>query len=96
MIAWDEAKRLVNLAKHGVDFGDVDGFNWTKAQIRFDGRRDYGEVRFVAVVPGGAELFLVVYTERHGEKRIISARRANRREARQFFSHNHPPDLGGG
>lgn len=87
MIAWDEAKRLVNLAKHGVDFVDVDGFDWSTALIAHDVRRDYGEVRSIALVRGGARLFAVVYTERHGEKRIISARRANRREDRRYSAH---------
>lgn len=96
MIAWDEAKRLVNLAKHGVDFGDVDGFDWDEAWILADLRRDYGEARLVAFIPDGAKVFVVVYTERHGEKRIISARRANRRETRQFVSQRRASDSGGG
>jgi len=27
-ITWDEAKRIANLQKHGLDFGDVYFFDW--------------------------------------------------------------------
>jgi len=31
---WDEPKRLSNLAKHGLDFADVEnGFDWANARI---------------------------------------------------------------
>lgn len=43
-----------------------------------------GERRFVAVGLGSAgELLVVVYTEREDECRLISARRATRKERRQ-------------
>lgn len=38
---WDEAKRQANLAKHGVDFALIAGFEWTSADIKMDGRFDY-------------------------------------------------------
>ncbi len=84
MTIWDENKRLGNLAKHGVDFCDLEGLDWDEALIFEDRRRDYGEVRVIAIAPLGARLHVVVFVERGGERRIISARRANSREV-EFY-----------
>jgi uncharacterized DUF497 family protein len=77
---WDENKRLANLARHGVDFRDLERLDWRRAVIFEDRRRDYGETRFIAMAPLGVRLHVVVYVERSGERRIISARKANSRE----------------
>jgi uncharacterized DUF497 family protein len=77
---WDESKRFANLAKHGVDFRDLEGLNWSQALIFEDRRRDCGEARLIAMAPLGARLHVVVYVEGSGERRIISARKANSRE----------------
>ena len=80
MTTWDERKRLKNLADHGVDFRDLEGLDWERALIFEDRRKDYGEIRLIAIAPLGARLHVVVHVERGGERRIISARRANSRE----------------
>ncbi len=52
-----------------------------------DTRTDYGEPRFIAVGPIAAldnRLFVVVYTWRGANRRIISFRKANDREARRY------------
>jgi uncharacterized protein len=49
-----------------------------------DRRRDYGERRLVAIGPIDRSLFAVIYTWRNGRRRIISARRASRRERRAY------------
>jgi uncharacterized protein len=77
---WDENKRLKNLANHGVDFRDLEGVDWEQALVFEDRRKDYGETRLIAVAPLGNRLHVVVYVERDGERRIISARKANSRE----------------
>jgi hypothetical protein len=43
-IVWDEAKRLTNLAKHGLDFADLDTDFFSEAGL---GPADKG--RFVAI-----------------------------------------------
>ncbi|HYE53174.1 MAG TPA: BrnT family toxin [Azospirillaceae bacterium] len=46
---WDDAKRLVNLRKHGVDFEDAIRI-WEGAVLEApDRRRDYGEEQFIAL-----------------------------------------------
>jgi uncharacterized DUF497 family protein len=80
MPEWDEAKRLANIANHGVDFCDLEALSWPDALEFEDIRRDYGERRLIAMAPLGRRLHVVVYVERNGERRYISARKANSRE----------------
>ena len=83
---WDEPKRQANLAKHGVDFAAMSGFNWISAVVRADDRFDYGEVRLKAEGLIGDRLHSVTYTERGPIKRIISLRKANKREVLEWAS----------
>jgi uncharacterized protein len=81
---WDAAKRSANLAKHGIDFRDAVQIFEGPVLEKIDRRRDYGEDRIAAIgVAMGLELY-VVYTVRGGERRIISARRANRHERKAY------------
>ncbi len=86
---WDPAKSEANLRERGFDF--------LFATLIFDGptlevedtRRDYGERRVVAIGLADGLHLTVVYTDRRRskgrvERRIISARRSNRRERRAF------------
>lgn len=81
---WDEAKRRANLAKHGVDFALIWRFDWQRAVIERDGRRDYGEERFCATGIADGRPYRVAYTHRGAATRVISMRRANKREARDY------------
>lgn len=77
---WDEAKRLKNLETHGVDFKAASSFSWDDAIIVRDERHSYGELRLVAYGPIGGRLYALVYTPRKMVRRVISLRKANRRE----------------
>ena len=79
---WDEAKRASNIAKHGIDFEEVRSFDWDRALIRDDERRDYGERRRVAIgiIGWTVVVAVVVYTERDQATRIVSARLASNKE----------------
>ena len=87
MPEWDENKRLVNLANHGVDFRDLVALDWGQALEFEDVRRDYGERRLIAMAPLGRRLHVVVYVERAGDRRFISAREANSREVVFYEKH---------
>ncbi len=81
---WDEFKNQKNIEKHGIDFLDVSRmFDYPMAYV-IDQREDYREDRCVGI--GWIHMFLavVVFTERLGVIRIISARKATRREARLY------------
>lgn len=89
---WDETKRADNLAKHGIDFAIVEGFEWDTAVIAADARRDYRELRYSAFGLIEDHLFNLVFTPRAGKIRVISLRRANRREVRQYVEQTQDQD----
>jgi uncharacterized protein len=82
MFEWDESKNQRNLGKHGIAFEDV--LSVFEALVVEDKRRDYGEARFVVLCPLQDVLVHVTYTVRGGNVRLISARRASRREKRDY------------
>jgi uncharacterized protein len=49
VITWDEAKRVSNLAKHGLDFADIVHFDFDTALHTINDREDYGECREIAI-----------------------------------------------
>jgi uncharacterized protein len=83
---WDEAKRLVNLRKHGIDFADAgkifDGITFTAE----DDREEYGEHRYLALGLLEDQVVSVAHTERGEAIRLISIRKATKNEARFYFS----------
>ena len=81
---WDEAKRAANLRKHDVDFTAISRFDWQRAVVFRDDRLGYGENRFLAYAPIGGRLYALVFAERGPARRIISFRKANRREQARY------------
>ena len=77
---WDENRRLANLARHNVDFNDAVDFQRDAAIETIDDRFDYGEERWVTLGFIGNKLHVMVYTFRAQTIRIISLRKANKRE----------------
>ena len=91
-LSFDPAKNAANLAKHGLALSDADGLEWDAALLWPDQRRDYQEARMVGLVPVGARLFCVVFVDRPAdaptERRIISLRKANKREVQRYASND--------
>jgi uncharacterized DUF497 family protein len=86
---WDKAKAAENYAKHGVSFETaIKVFRDPFAIERLDDREDYGEERFILIGTAEEAVVTVVYTERNGRFRIISARRATRHEQDDYFVEN--------
>jgi uncharacterized protein len=82
---WDEAKAESNRLKHGVPFAYATRLFLDARAIHFDvSRPGDGEVRRKAVGMIEGRIFTMVYTEREGVIRIISARRCNAQEARRY------------
>ena len=83
-LVFDPAKDMVNRAKHGVSLALAEvlfaGPHVTMADDRFD----YGEVRNVAFGLINGRLFACVYAGRGAERRVISLRKANRREVKRY------------
>lgn len=80
MFTWDDKKNAANAAKHGLRFEEIHEFKWEAAVYQNDGRRDYGESRYRAFGPLNGKMHIVVFTIREDSTRIISLRRANKRE----------------
>ncbi|MBD2311289.1 BrnT family toxin [Desertifilum sp. FACHB-1129] len=81
----DEAKRLANLRKHGIDFIDVPAIFDGDILIVEDDRYSYGEQRLIAFGLLQGRAIAVVYTERENCTCIISARKATKYEQRVYF-----------
>ncbi len=83
-IEFDPDKDLKNRLKHGKSLGDAEAFDWETAQIEADSRRDYLEQRFKATGFIADRLYVMVFCVRDGAARIISLRRANPREVKNY------------
>lgn len=83
---WDGNKRLINLAKHGIDFEDAaEALYEPHIEIPSD---QNGEVRIRAICPFMGRLIAVVYTMRGDTCRIISARAARKNEQQLYYANN--------
>jgi uncharacterized DUF497 family protein len=82
---WDDVKAQSNLAKHGVPFPYAARVFLDPQRVEFDASREGdGEVRRKAVGRIEGKLYVLVYTDREGVYRIISARRTNATEERAY------------
>ena len=61
--------------------GDLD---WKAALVWVDERFEYREARMIALAPKTEILYYVAYVDRGDVRRIISLRRANRREVKHY------------
>jgi uncharacterized DUF497 family protein len=85
VFSWDLRKSEANLAERGFDFEFASAIFSGPTLEREDARQDYGERRMVAIGSADGILLVVVYTDRaisgdRVERRVISARRASKRE----------------
>ncbi len=81
---FDPGKDVANLSKHGFSLAAAAQISWDAALVWIDDRADYGEVRMVALAPMGDTLLSVAFVDRESTRRIISLRRANRREVNHY------------
>lgn len=79
---WDEAKRLANIAKHGLDFRDAD-LLFEADFLRAPARTAGDERREMCVGLIGGRYVTLILTERDGAIRCISLRRARTYERQQ-------------
>ena len=83
-IEFDSAKDVSNKTKHGVSLSMASDLNWETALVWFDGRFQYNEIRMIALVPKTGILYYVAFVDRDEVRRVISLRRANRREIKHY------------
>lgn len=79
---WDNLKRDQNIDKHQIDFEDAIGIFLRPVLRR---RSDRGlETRYLAIGVFEDVEIAVIYTERDGACRVISARRARKNERKAY------------
>ena len=83
-IEFDPAKDATNRAKHGVSLALAERLDWDAALAWQDTRFGYGELRMIALAPESNILYYVAFVDRGEARRIISLRRAERREVKQY------------
>jgi uncharacterized protein len=83
-IEFDPAKSARNAKERGLPFELTADLDWRAARVWLDQRRDYGEERYLALVPMTARLYAVCYYVRGDARRIISFRKANKREEQLY------------
>jgi len=83
-IEFDPAKSAKNARERGLPFELAAEIDWHRAFVATDNRFDYGEVRHVAIAPLRGRLYVVCYQLRGRRRRIISFRKANKREERLY------------
>ena len=83
-VEFDPDKSARNDIERGLPFQKAADLEWVKAYSFADARRDYGENRLIALVPMRRRLYVVCYLDRGGARRIISFRKANKREEKIY------------
>ena len=86
LFEWDPKKARTNFAKHGVSFDEAStAFQDTLSITISDPLHSEDEDRFVLIGCSYSDrLLVVVHTERGDRVRIISARRATRKESIRY------------
>ena len=84
---WDETKSDACFSARGFDFRCATAvFRNPFRKVAADDRVDYGERRYRITGRIGGHVFVVVCTIRSARYRLISARRASRKEAEAYGS----------
>ena len=86
-LEWDDNKNVANIAERGISFTFASKVFEDKGRSTTrNRRRDFGEPHFVTLGHINERLYVVVHTLRGEDAtRIISARKANKREQRAFY-----------
>lgn len=85
-IEWDSRKAAENLRKHNVDFADAVIALEDENALTIE-EKDHDEQRFKTLGMGPSlNILYVIHTDRDDDRiRIISARKADRSETKQYY-----------
>ena len=89
-ISFDPAKDANNIALRGLSFERATEFDFRTAVLTVDSRRDYGETRHRALGLIDGRLHALVFVETTAGIRVISFRKANKREVRWYEKATQP------
>ncbi len=83
---WDTDKAESNLRKHGINFAEATSVLKDDTAITIYDQHPI-EDRYITIgISDLGQLLVVVYTLRPNKIRLISARKANKRERQQYFN----------
>ena len=80
----DPTKDRRNIAVRGLSLDLAGQLDWATALIWEDRRKDYGEMGYSVLGFIEDRLHSVVFTPRDGKPRVISLRKANKREVSRY------------
>ena len=83
-ITHDHSKNRRNLIERNLSFDAVAEFDFEGARFSVDERRDYREIRIRAIGFLRCRLHALVFTETEKGIRVISFRKANKRELTEY------------
>jgi hypothetical protein len=83
-LEFDPRKSEVNVQNRGLSFSLVAEFDFETALFAIDDRHDYGESRFRALGFIGSRIHAMVFSETATGIRVISLRKANKREIQKY------------
>ena len=82
---WDPAKAKANVNKHGVEFADAIGVFEDPDAITIEDPDSEGEQRFLSIgLDVLGRIIVVAYTYRDDDVRLISARKATKKEVKIY------------
>jgi uncharacterized protein len=84
LITCDPHKSRKNYFKHGIVLEFAQYLDWANEMVWQDVRQNYNEVRMSGLVPLEGKIYAVVYVLRAESTRMISLRKANNREIKQY------------
>lgn len=85
-IEFDPSKNQRNITERGLSFEEVAGFEFERALFWVDDRKDYGEQRLRILGYIDERLHALVFAETMTGIRVISFRKANKREVKHYES----------
>ena len=83
-IEFSSAKDRDNRVRHGVSLALARELDWDAALVWIDDRFEYDELRMIALAPESNTLYYVAFVDRNETRRIISLRRATRKEVSYY------------
>ena len=89
-IDFDPAKNQSNIQQRGLSFERVAYFDFETALFSMDERFDYGEIRYRALGFIDGRLYALVFVETSEGIRVISFRKANKREVNGYEAATKP------
>jgi uncharacterized DUF497 family protein len=85
---WDDDKDRSNRQKHGIGFDEAKYIFDGPILTKIDDRENYGEVREISIgMLSETAVLTVVHTLRGSNIRLISARKADRRERQIYYDY---------